>query len=433
MQMELSTDISRAFRELECTFLNLFQRFQEIDVPRSVAELRLPEQDVRALKEQFRGLPFDPRLWLWDRIRRQLAEGVRASPSEILGGLLLVLAAEVCREEGTEGAVWPYVRSCIPERFVAELFPGGQPSLELKQALVDATRLLGLRNAIGWDDSLEYFNTVKLQFGFTLRGARRKLAYWLVGVGEPVAVRALRGEDSDHPEAESHSFRRLWFALQNYRRSQLEEDDAREVLEQSPWVRNRWVPDLLKQARAHLERLGTGEEASTDTRTGSEEEALPFEMSLEWGGSDPQLKLRVDADEVEELVAGWGASRIQFLMDGELLATWVREKGGWHRSTVFRLPSWRSVTLSITSPDGRNGRDFDLADAGLNEDLLIFDPAANGHLLGPREKMDRRREYALVCDEALELTGADSAVVDQHRNRVEGSTDWPLAGPRRCA
>ena len=279
---------------IEDYFLELYRQLREIPKPRSIVEIEPEAELVGRLKDLFRNLPLESQIWVWDLLPVQLEGGPNVSRSEMFGALVLALAAEVCREESTEGAVWGTVCSRFPDRLRPGLFPGDQPCVELKQAIASAARRLELRHALDWEDSHEYFDTVKLQFGFTRRGARQNLAYWLVGLGRSVAVRALLGEESDHPELESRSFRRLWLALHDYRKGRLGEDETRKTLEKSPWVRPHWIPDLLKQAQAHLERLGTGEEGDPDIGgTEPEQAEAPVDLVLDWSGREPRLTLRL--------------------------------------------------------------------------------------------------------------------------------------------
>lgn len=344
-----------------------------------------------------------------DILPRRIEGGLSASPSEVVAGLLLILGAEVCRSEGTEGAVWPYVRRCLPEKFEADVFPGGQPCIDLKDALYRVTRRLGLRNAIGWEDSQEYFNTLKLQFAFTRRGARRRLAEWLVGLGEPVAVQALRGEDASHSEVASECFRRLWRVLKRYRAGHLGEDDARRVLEDSSWIRGDWIDELLKQARARREQLGTGEDAGA----GPEAErkhgvSVPARLALDWSGRDPVFSLELDEDEVEAITAGWNAQRLRITIDDAQPVTWRRQSpGAWHGLRQIPLRNWNAAALTISSANGGDCAEFDLGETGLREDVLIFD-RNDGGLLHPAAHMKTTRAYALLCDDVLELADADS-------------------------
>ena len=390
-------------------FAEMAKRLQSVRAPRSVAEIELTKKDTDRIRVAFANLTTDPSHWLADRRPRTVFLGLEASPSEVVACLLLVLGAETCRDEATEGAVWPCVRACLPNSYEAKIFPGKQPSTDLKDGLVQVTERLQLRRAIGWEGSLEYFETVKLQFGFTFRGARRRLAEWIVGIGEPVAVQALRGANLDHCGSESRQFRRLWLALKHYRANRLPEGDVRQVLEQSAWIRNSWIDELLKQARSRREQLGVGEETQSHQQAETGDEAqVPGHLRLAWDARDPVLYFELDEDEVESVVAEWDASMLKISVDGSQPSRWIREQSGWRGSRQLPLTSWSATTVTIMSGDGRHGADFDVVGSRLNEDLMVFDED-QGRLLGLQARMKTARSYILLCDEALELAGAEAA------------------------
>jgi len=398
---------------IEKYFLEFYHRLREIPQPRSIAEVRLDAEQLRGLKNFFRNLPRGSLMWLSDVLPLQLEGCLNVSRSEMLGALVLALGAEVCREESTEGAVWPTVRSCFPEELRSHIFPGGQPCVELKQAIDSAARRLELRHALDWEDSQEYFNTIKLQFGFTRRGARRKLAYWLVGLGQPVSVQTLLGTADSG--LESPSFKKLWLTLQNYRRDQLDQEQVRGILIRSPWVKDHWIADLLKQAKAHLERLGSGVATAADL-PGEGTDAVG-ELFLDWNSREPDLSLQLDEDVVESAVADWGASKIRFEVDGKPVCAWLRQGSRWGGERRLPLIAWDASALILSSADGRHVQEFDLAELGLGEDILVFDLKSNGRLLGSREWLDPQREYALVYDDSLALTGVVESDIIDHMQR----------------
>ena len=390
-------------------FAEMAERLQSVCAPRSIAEIELTASDRDKIRHAFSTLMTDPSEWLADRRPQPVFGTLEASPSEVFACMLLILGAEACRDESTEGAVWPCVRACLPDKYEANVFPGGQPSTDLKDGLVQATEKLQLRHAIGWEGSLEYFETVKLQFGFTYRGARRRLAEWIVGIGEPVAVQALRGANSDHGAIESSQFRRLWLALKNYRASRLSEGDVRKVLEQSHWIRNGWIDELLEQARSRREQLGVGEEVPEPRHAERGDGAqFPGHLHLTWSASGSELSFELDEDEIQSVVAEWNASMLEIGIDASPPCKWKREQNGWRGSRQLPVTAWSATTLNIVSGDGRHGANFDVAQSRLNEDVIVFDES-QGQLLSPRARMKTTRSYLLLCDESLELGGVERA------------------------
>lgn len=412
--------------ELYDLFAEMAARLQSVSAPRSVAEIELTKRDTDRIRAAFANLATDPSYWLADRRPRQVSPTLEASPSEVVACLMLILGSETCRDEATEGAVWPYVRACLPPIYEARVFPGKQPSSDFKDGLVQVTERLQLRRAIGWESSLEYFETVKLQFGFTFRGARRRLAEWIVGIGEPVAVQALRGANLGHSESESSQFKHLWLALKHYRANQLPEGEAREILEQSTWVRNDWIDDLLGQARSRREQLGIGEEPQSHRQSETADDAqVPGQLRLTWDADGPDLHFELDEDEIQSVVADWDTSMLAISIDASQTCRWIREQNGWRGSRQLPLTNWNATTLTIMSGDGCNSVDFDLAGSRLNEDLMVFDED-QGRLLSLRARMKTARSYILLCDQALELAGgeATSYVQMNGRNVYRVASGW---------
>lgn len=206
---------------LEQAYASLFAK-ANFDQYWSLAELRLDEKDVRWLKDWFVSLKPD--------------HSILTGSGEKLGALLLCLGEELCREKSTEDSVWPSIRNILPEfhPIRTELFlSNGQPSQLAKGIIVNAVRSLNLRNAFDIEGTLQWYVTVKLQFGFTYRGARSRLAEWLVGFGQPHAVQYLNGEP-EFGELSSESFRAMWRTLRQLRQGLIGEAEARQTLLNGP-------------------------------------------------------------------------------------------------------------------------------------------------------------------------------------------------------
>ena len=163
------------------------------------------------------------------------------------GRFFYVWAPNFAERKVRRTPVWPTMRRVIPESHVFRddlFFPNGQPSQLLKNAITDAVRLLNLRHAFDIEGTQQWYTTIKLQFGFTYRGAKARLAEWLVGLGPPHAVHYLTG-DAGFRELASNSFRGLWVTLGQYRQGLLEDSETRQALLKSPWVKEHWIDDLL--------------------------------------------------------------------------------------------------------------------------------------------------------------------------------------------
>src|SRR5450759_2300657 len=170
--------------ELEDVFLHFLKRFETLPNPRSVAEARITAVEIEALSLWFSQQWGRPRMWCESTFQSDLCNEIFASPQEMFGALLLILAAEVCRTSSNEDSVWPAVTAVLKTDTVSfpSLFVSGQPTTACKSAVAAGSRRLKLRNLIDRYGAQEYFDTLKLQFGFTFRGAVRKLPQWLDGL-----------------------------------------------------------------------------------------------------------------------------------------------------------------------------------------------------------------------------------------------------------
>ncbi|HEY6343011.1 MAG TPA: hypothetical protein VIY49_16075 [Bryobacteraceae bacterium] len=299
--------------------------------------------------------------------------------------------------------MWPAISTVFRRNasVFSALFANGHPTEQCKLAIAAGARRLGLRNLIEREGLQEYFDTLKLQIGFTHRGATEHLPEWLNGAGQPMAVRILLGTEPDIGGLQSAEFQELWRALGDYRRSRISKQNATSILQRSAWVRPTWIADLLEAAKAR----SRGE----DGERGDERSVGALcEPMLVWDGGSPALMLSFDEARARDALEGYDFATIA--VDRQVVGRWIRQENGqWSGRLVpcqkqGARTNWRPQLLSISSGDA-TVREVDLgSELGLNEPLLIFD-IANGRLV-PGERIDVRRGYAFLCDPDIEVPGA---------------------------
>ncbi|MCI0603727.1 hypothetical protein L0156_12030 [bacterium] len=404
--------------KIQNAFRLLFERAEQIRKPRSIAELQLTREDVIWIKNWFSQLPNYPEHWQGDK-SPIIHENRSVSVKEMFGALLIVLSAEICREDSIEDSVWSVVRLCIPEEqnLRKRFFPGGQPSFELKNAIASGAKALSLRHVIDWEGTQEYFITTKLQFGFTRRGASNHLAEWLVGLGVPFAVQLLSGE-STRPELASETFKNLWSNLRDYRKGHLDEHKMRAILARSPWVKEHWIDFILSEARSRIERLGTGEERTPHVESKIGGESLQA-VSLSWPtGEKPRIQLYIEREQVIARAAEFNSKQIIFSVDDKPVERWILQPdGGWLGSDKISCeppslrdrPNLQPTMLTISTKDGDLLEEVDLTLKGLQDDVVVFDLGRSEMLIADEDFLDPHREYGLLCHCDLEIAGMGGA------------------------
>jgi hypothetical protein len=347
----------------------------------------------------------------------------------MFGTLLLILASEICRDKASEDAVWPAVTSVLKKDAVTyrALFVAGQPTELCKSAMAAGARQLNLRNVIHRYGTQEYFDTLKLQFGFTYRGAVRRLADWLDGLGVPIAVRVLTGSESEYCDLASASFTELWSALRNFRHGDLAEEYVRALLQRSPWSRPEWSTELLKAAKLRAERSATVQTSPAHTPQSVAEPLC--EPLLRWPtGGKPQFLLRLNNDRIIETLGE--SSTAVFTIDGRVIARWaLQEDGTWRGSRELPCqpeaapPNLRPKLLTI-SANGAIADEIDLIELGLSEPLLVFE-LASGRLVSRTSKLNARQDCAFICDRDFSLSTAPPSLLLKDRSAYRVIAPWP--------
>ncbi len=411
---------------IENIFNPLHDKAKEYDRQWSIAELLLTVDDIKWLRAWFRCLtPDNTQNWVKSVMLTKLEDEGFVSYRQMFGSILICVAAEVCREESREDSVWPVIRRILADspELQRELFlSNGQPSPLTKDVITDAVRALNLRHAMDIEGTQQWFTTIKLQFGFTYRGAKNRLAEWLVNLGRPHTVQYLIG-DSDFPELASKSFQALWSAVTQYRRGLITESEIRRSLEGNPWVKAHWINDLQKEAKARISTIGIGDWHSEETETPhkgtSDEEFCPVrDIALKWPhGEPPRLRFHMDKQAIEDEVRETDIGELDFCIDGRKLCRWLRQgDGSWSGSgmifaepdTLKQQPNLNPIALTLQSGTGDPLVEWDFADSGLSEEVLVFDLDRERIVNASSERLEPNRHYAILCDRKCEIQGCDS-------------------------
>ncbi|HXI41951.1 MAG TPA: hypothetical protein VNH83_18350, partial [Bryobacteraceae bacterium] len=253
----------------------------------------------------------------------------------------------------------------------------------------------------------EYFDTLKLQFGFTFKGAVRRLPEWLDGLGLPIAVKILSGVEPEYSDLKSSSFTELWKTLQQFRRGRVSEEYTSAILQASPWIRPQWTAQLLRAAKLRPNRTPS---ASITTEALDRLSEPACEPILQWEyPSKPRLVLRLNEERICQILGE--SESATFAIDGRVVDRWLsQEGGGWRGKRELPCqpesakPNLRPRQLSISS-EGKPVEEIDLLEVGMGEPLLIFD-LKSGHPVDPASRLEPNRDYALICDTDLSVPDA---------------------------
>lgn len=392
--------------ELDQVYWHFFTKFRDLDIPRSVAEARITGAELEKLQSWFDGQYGKPRNWC-DRTWQENIEGTyTASSREMFGALFLILASEIGRDHGSEESLWP----SIADKFRANktthsvLFGNDHPTELCKVAMAAGVRKLQLRNLIDRSDKQEYFDTIKLQIGFTYKGALRRLPDWLDGLGSTTALQVLIGSDVtlEDFDTSSRSFRRLWTTLREFRAGRISIHVASQILRESPWIRASWVTPLLEVAQLHRPRaIPVSADAISESLC---------DPVFNWDtASKPRIQLKLNEERIYELLTG--KSTAAFAVDGVVVDRWSMEASGGFRGSRLlacekagQPPNLRPLSLSI-SCNGEPIESIDLAALGLDEPFLIFD-LTTGAKVDVNELLNPNRDYAVVCDADMNVPGS---------------------------
>lgn len=369
----------------------------------SVCEIGLSDADYNALLDDL----------------KQIEPYCFRKPPEWLGFALTIALAECGRRHAGEDNFWAPVSLQFADMpWHSKIFThAGQPTSKGRKMLEDTARHFRLRHVYGNEDTMEWYVSIRLQFGFSQKGFERRLHEWLCGAGMPVPVRFLLGLDKDRPELKSESFYRLWKCLYRFRKDNLPERQLRQCLNEVPWVLPEWHEGLVRKALEQREYdyvyrpHGINEDFERDfPEEVPPEDQLGFLTApqLQWiQGQAPQFKMTFEADNLDW--SGYTEPEATLVIGGQRKSRALRQTDG-----VYLPETWNIVLANpppeidaeIQSPDGLLLAEQHVVFWDTTADVVMFDLTAGGVALptNARYQLKDGNEYVALVSPDLALS-----------------------------
>lgn len=351
------------------------ERLSELPGPRSLVELGLGPDEALAF-----------RTWA-----RTAAPVHLATATSEFGLTFLACATAAARERAGDSGVWPHVREWFSAPTAARLFPGGQPSIDLRDAIERAARYYDLRHAFDrGEGENRWYRTVLLQCGFT-RPALERLPEWLAGQRPWRAIELLL----EDPALGSDSFAAIFERLRGVRLGWYDD------IPDTPWLAGDMNRLACKAARTRLS-LGTGA-ASQTPAAGVRLEEAPG------GGLVFRVPLRLP-----DSVVGRDPPHVDIELGSQRGPRAHRQHDGTYTGMpdvhvrLAEVPASGTVALRLLDPEGLTLHEEDLILFAGDDDIDFFAAAGSN-------------QYRRVSDPWVDLAPTRGAML-----RV--ADDLPLRG-----
>jgi hypothetical protein len=202
------------------------------DRPWSFIELELDNREI----EYLRGFPTAVVLKK-DALTPELGAIAFLSESLCLGDLYL-------SELHPNAEVWPIIRQMGWNSQARDFwFRDGNAEVEHKNLLAQGITRFGLRNSLEEPDVNRWMRTFTMQFGVSL-GQWLRYASNRAVPAQPEGVAAQLLSNAEGP-FHSSSFANTWQNMRRICQGVRSAADFERTMEQSPWIRNDWIPEIL--------------------------------------------------------------------------------------------------------------------------------------------------------------------------------------------
>ncbi len=212
-----------------------------------------------------------------------LARGYNMPPNAHIGACLLMAEALYLSEDCEDGTVWPIIKNMPWSENVKDAwFPDYDPQAEGLQNhnnhLCAAIRHYGIRNALD-DGGQHWVKTFTLQFGLSKLQWMRLITASIPREPTHEAAKILFNSEDDNGR-HSPSFVSTWETMRTVSMGRVSSIEAERLMEESSWIRDEWVPDLIKAGQT--QRTTKSQSSETDVAEDEFEINILSEAQLVW-------------------------------------------------------------------------------------------------------------------------------------------------------
>lgn len=150
-------------------------------------------------------------------------------------------------------------------------------------------------------------------------------------------------------------------------------------------------------------------------------------IALCWDhGTKPRIQISLDRERLCTFASEAEAVQLVFAIDGRVVERWTRQSdGNWHGTDKIFCepeglklqPNLLPTLLTVSTKDGRSLEEVDLTQCDLRDDVVIFDLKDAVMRDSENASLDPNREYALLCEADLDLSGISNPPWDKVGSR----------------
>jgi|GEM_PF-3009232 len=199
----------------------------------------------------------------------------------VIGAVALLAQSQHVSETDNGGQVWQTIIGMQWSQTARNNWFADATAQARHRTLVEnSAEAYGMRKAPQGDGQF-FLRTILLQFGLSKAQWKEALGSYMPPMPTGVAAGILCNP-GDPQGRNSLSFARTWDGLRDYRPGRISRTDAERVMEDSPWIRDEWIPELLEAGQT---RRIPGQQESDDDEV--EEPNILGEATLVWVNGSP--------------------------------------------------------------------------------------------------------------------------------------------------